>query len=351
MSEKTNTYSLASIHLPQRKTVTKRLQELSFILNDIVLAAAFLFLVLWIIHAHVFNFPVLVFFRVYPLASVLFIFSGLSLLFSAKKHVFNPQTNTKIVENPWSTWIPILLGTLTAALGLLNVTHLNNGTILQGLYLSQYGGFCFFLIGLALIPPHTTIPHRFHITQALVFTVLFINSFTILETFYQLLSAQPIQHIIFVPLGTAILFAFFCIGVICRWSNRGFFGNFTLDTMDSTLALRLLVINLFTAPLIGFGILFLTQNSGYNIYQIATLIITCITIVSIFLGWINIKFLYKYDLEHFLMRESLRVHNIDLKMEKASEEAKSAQLAEEKQKVVDKLSYQSKFRDVAEKFE
>lgn len=342
-------YSSLDIHLPQRKALTSRLQQLSFIINDIILAISLLALLGWCSSLFFKRTTIIETLHVYPFAFVQFLLVGSSLLFSAKRHFFNPKDNTLVKQPGWTIIAPILFAAMAAVFGFIDFSHLNQ--VFPAVSTTAFSGFCFFIIGLALIPPHTRLPHRFHITQFLVFGVLVVNLFTVLENVFQVLSSQPFQHIMIVPLPTAFIFVLFCLGILWRWSNRGFFGNFTIASDDSVLALRSLLANFISTPTIAFIVLAITRNSSYNVYQIVTLVITGIALVTALIIWINIKVLYKHDLEHYLLKESLRVHNVDLTLEKKAQEVKMKELDQEKQRYLEKLNYQNTFQNVAERLD
>lgn len=348
MQEVTSVSSLATIEFPRRTRLIKRLRAISFIINDITLFASFLVILLWLAELlSVSNFFSKL--AVAPFTPVLFIVASLPLLFGAKRHLISTDQDAEKEDRPWwSIPIPVFLASITALLGLINIFPLTTTGLLTVFHISSYAGFCFFLIGIALIPPFTRIHHRFHITQGLVFVVSGISVFIVLENLYQLFSSSPTQHSTQVPLLAAMAFAFDCFGILLRWSNRGFFGNFTLDSTISRLALRLFLINLISGPLIAFLILYASQRSGFNMYQVITIIVTLFAITSSILLWINVKLLYRYELEHLLMSESLRFHNIDLTTEEESLRKRMAQLEQEKQRYLDKLDSENRWQEAAE---
>lgn len=350
VQEITNAYSFTNIEFPRQTKLIKRLRYVSFIINDIILFGSFVAITLWLINALGIKIDLLDMLTIPPFIPILFIFAGSSLLFGAKRHLLSKHYDAdKEDHNWWSPWIPIALAGLTAVGGLINLLHLTDSGTLSFLHTSTYGGFCFFLIGLALIPPFTHILHRFHITQFFIYIVSGLNVFVVLESIYQLFSPLAAQHILQVPLLVAIVFVFFCFGILLRWSNRGFFGNFTLDSTVSLFALRLFLINLISGPLITFLVLLITQKSSYNLYQVITIVVSLFTSLASILLWVNVKLLYRYDLEHMLMRESLRAHNIDLTTEEETLRKRIAHIEQEKQQYLDKLSSEKVLQDVVDK--
>lgn len=350
MEESTSADTFRKVHFPRQLKLIKRLRIISFLINDITLIVSFLILLLWV--SDLFGMRQL-FFRqqvLYPLTPALFIFSCIALFFGARQHLLDTHHDAEKEERPWWNFgVPILFAAMTAILGFLNFIQVTNSGFLALFHISAVTGCCFFLIGLALIPPFTRIPHRFHITQSLIYAVSAINVFVILEHVYQLFSSFPMQHILDVTLPAAFSFVIFCTGLLFRWSNRGFFGNFTLDATASIFALRVFMINLLSAPLIAFFVLLFMQKTHSNMYIVLTLVVICITVFSSLLLWLNVKILYSHELEHLLMRESLRSHNIDLTKEQEKLQKQMELLERDKQHYLEKLNTRSAIQDAAER--
>lgn len=344
MAEQPATYQLENFHFPRQLALIKRLRGISFFINDVTLFASFITILLWAInmlwvHALPFND------FVYPTTALLFILSGIPLLFGAKRHLLQTHHDATEEKRPWWEFgVPIMCAVLTALLGLVSIS----GSINPGFRLSSVVGVSFLLIGLSLLPPFTRIPHRFHVTQFLVFLVSGIHVFVILEHIYQYFSRLPVQHVLDVSLLSACAFIFFCSGILLRWTNRGFLGNFTLDSTASIFALRIFLLNLISAPLIALLILLSLQNTQYNLYVVLTVIIVSIAIISSFLLWINVRILYGHELEHVLMRETLRSHNINLATEQEKLQKRMEELEKDKQLYRDKLSSQQAWQDAAD---
>lgn len=338
-----------NINFPRQISLIKTLRYVSFAVNDFILFLGFFIGFVWIFRipgAYEKLFHKL---HIYPFSSVLFLLSGAVLLFGAKRHLISSHKDAEKDESPWwNTWIPITLAAITAVFGFINLAQLSHAGLLSFFRISPFGGLCFFLTGLALIPPYTRILHRFHITQLFMFIISGLGIFVIWENVYQMFSPLPMQHIISIPLPTAFTLTLFSFGILIRWSNRGFLGNFTLDSTSSIFAFRLFLIQLISAPLIAFFVLALLQHTSYNMYQILTVIVVLSLFISSTLLWFNVKLLYRYDLEHLLMRESLKSHNIDLTTEKEDLRKKMIQLEQEKQQYADKLNTQVVWQDMAD---
>lgn len=352
MDESLTENNFQNIHFPRQVDLVKKLRVISFIINDITLLVSLLV----ILYSFISFFGLNNFFQqqqiLYLFTPVLFIFSAIPLFFGAKKHLIDTHRDAAEENRPWWEYVaPIFFASLTAFFGFINFIGLTNNGALAMFHISEVTGFCFFLVGLALIPPFTQIPHRFHITQSLVFIVSSVNVFFILENVYQYFSPSPMQHLVDISLPAAFSFVFFCSGLLLRWSNRGFFGNFTLDSTASIFALRVFIINLISAPLIAFFVLFMMQQTQYNMYIVLTVVVICFAVISSLLLWLNVRILYGHELEHLLMRESLRSHNIDLTKEQEELQKRMGQLEQEKKKYLDKLSSQNAWQDAADRLE
>jgi len=338
------------IHFPRQIGLIKKLRYISFIMNDVTLLLSFLSLFVWATNFLDMNALLFQRLALAPFTPLLFIFSSIPLLFGAKRHLINTHYDAEKEERLW--WIfgvPILFAAAVAVLGFINFIHLTDLGILSIFHTSSYTGFCFFLLGLALIPPYTSITYRFHITQFLIFIVNGLNVFVILESTYQLFSPLPAQQIAHVSLLAALSFVFFCFGILIRWSNRGFFGNFTLDSTASIFALRVFIINFISAPVFALIVFFFMQNTAYNVYQVLTIVVVGLSFISSILLWINVKLLYSHELEHLLMRESLRAHNVDLTKEEEELRKRMDQLEIEKKQYLDKLKSQDSWEDAVDR--
>ena len=80
--------------------------------------------------------------------------------------------------------------------------------------------------------------------------------------------------------------------------------------------------------------------------QEATAVLIVLLIVcTIIFTWVNIRLLYRFELERFVMKEELRVHNIDLKLGNEELVGKMTELQEKTKDYADKLSNQEKYKD------
>ena len=341
-----------SIHFPRQISLIKKLRYISFIINDLTLLVSLVTLLVWVINVSFLQTLIIHTLGVNPFTPVLFIFSGIVVLFGAKRHLIDTHYDAEVDKRLWWEFgIPLFFAVLVAVIGLIDFADVTHAGLLAVFHSSAYTGFCFFLLGLALIPPYTRILHRFHITQLLLLIVSAINVFVVLERMYQIFTPHPVQQIVPVSMPVALSFVIFCLGLLLRWPNRGFIGNFTLDATASVFAFRVFIINLISTPIIAFIVLFILRKTSYNEYQILSIVAVIATVASSMLLWYNVKLLYGHELEHILMRESLRAHNVDLTKEEEELQKRMDQLEQEKKEYKDKLDSQSAWQEVSDRYE
>lgn len=82
--------------------------------------------------------------------------------------------------------------------------------------------------------------------------------------------------------------------------------------------------------------------------ETTAIIVVLFMVLSAFLAWLNLKLLYQHELEHFVMQEELRIHNINLQLSNEDLAAKMQELETTRKQYASKLTYQDNFRDLAE---
>jgi hypothetical protein len=291
-----STYSTVGLHLPENIELIFFLKKLSYYLNIFILISSVLSLL------GLLGIP----FQ----TSLMFLILSFTLLFRT----------SFILIHIFGSLIVILWSFLNIICGFENIGLLAN--------------FSFFLISLSIAIPYLKIlVHRFHPAQFLAFISLIINLSLVLGFIYQSLNNFPTFLL-------AVFFLFLSISILLRWPGRGFVSYFNIESHISSLVRRTLLLNLLIIPLVGFiGILFSQYISN---------IIVSLVVISVILSWLNIKLLYNSELERFLMKEELRVHNINLKLNNEDLVVKMQELEKTKQNYASQLNYQNKFRDLAE---
>lgn len=84
----------------------------------------------------------------------------------------------------------------------------------------------------------------------------------------------------------------------------------------------------------------------YASYEATAVLIILIIVFTIIFAWLNIRLLYRFELERFVMKEELRVHNIDLRLGNEELAIKMTQLQEQTKDYADKLSNREAYKDV-----
>ena len=351
-----NNYSLAGLHLPENKNLTRLLKDVSFIASLIILAGSTIVLLGW-----TGNIPLLknLFLENAPvpmLSAVAFLLSAISLLFEVKIGVLKAGNKDKN-SNFLFLSSYLICSFFVLLIGILQIINYfsANSVSFSGIFYNNLTeekqavltvGFNFLLVGLALLYARLKVSHRFHLVQFLALNVFVINSITILGYAYRLFTPFPYSHINYVPLNIAIFFFFLSIAISFRWPGRGFIGMFTTDSVSSMFSLKVFFIKILIIAVLGLLILVGTQINIYNQYEALVIFAILLMVLSLVLTWLNIKLLYKFELERFIMKEELRVHNIDLKLDNESLVGKMAELKEANKEYASKLNYREKYGNV-----
>lgn len=326
---KESSYSLSKIHLPEDKVVVKGLQKMSALAAILAIMGAIL---------------VLVTANTLALSIVAFIFAAASILLETKLEVSLTSIGSSKSQKTFFSIICLVCSVIVFSIGgiqLFNAAVSGRGGEGVGI------GFCLLLIGLALMLARIKTPKRFYAIDALVFIVLIINSIMVLSNAYQLLSiARP--QLYFISFGPAIIFVLLCISILLRWPGRGFVGMFATDSISSKFSLRLLVVSLGTSFLLGLIIIIGMKNEIYPSYGAVAILVIVFMTLSALIAWINLKLLYKFELERFLMKEELRVHNISINLNNEELISKMTELEGTKNEYAQKLNYQKKVLDIAD---
>jgi hypothetical protein len=328
MSE--STYSLGKIHLPENKRLTSVLQRLSLLVSLLALAFGI---------GALFSSPVIGF--VVILASIpLFIEGKLDYPLQAKKNLPEYLKKTLLL-------VSVLCSALVFLAGIIFIFS-PNLTYVKQINLSI--DLSFLLIGLGLVLSRTKFPNRFKLIQSFTFAILIINFTVILKYLY--LQLAPVgANISHTPLSLEITLVLLCLAILLRWPARGLMGMFTTDSISSLYALKLLILNVLAIFILGFIILAGIRMGTFALYEAIAILITLLIVLAVAFAWINIRLLYRFELERFVMREELRVHNISLKLGNEDLASKMTELLETNKEYVDKLNNQEKYKDVVSSLE
>jgi hypothetical protein len=328
MSE--STYSLGKIHLPENKKLTGILQRLSLLVSLLALAFGI---------GALFSSPIIG--LVVILASVpLFIEGKLDYPLQAKNNIPGYLKKTFLMVSVSCSALVFLAGII--------FMFSPNLTYVKQINLSI--GLSFLLIGLGLALSRTKFPNRFKVIQSFTFAILIINFMVILKYLY--LQLAPIgASISHVPINLEITLVLLCMAILLRWPARGLMGMFTTDSISSLYALKLLILNVIAIFILGFIILAGIKMEIFVLYEAIAVLIVLLIVLAVAFAWINIRLLYRFELERFVMKEELRVHNISLKLGNEDLASKMTELQETNKEYADKLSNQEKYKDVVSSLE
>jgi hypothetical protein len=328
------TYSLEEIHLPENKKLVRFFKNASFALTFLLLFLSVLFFVI--------N-PLL------PAGQKLLLISLLGFLCICLQLLIEKKIGAVGFMEKGTKWekrlLPIFFFLLTVVVVIIGIFHLFNPAN-KGIFI----GINLLLVGIGITIPRLKFMHRFHFAQTIIIIALLYSSFTLLNYLYNklFLLNQGVEFIL------ASLFIFVswwiaCIASLLRWPNRGFMGIFTADTMSSIFALRILIINIFTTPVISLLVLIGTERHILDRYEEIAMLVIILILLSSILAWLNIKLLYRLELENFLMKEELRIHNISLKLGNEELVSKMTSLEKTNKEYANKISYRDKFEDLSER--
>lgn len=240
-----------------------------------------------------------------------------------------------------------LLGMVPISLGL--VTMLNTFLQISLLSILSAGalktGMLFVIIGLSLIISILKIPHRYHFMQIIIMAAVVISLFSFLEMLYHFILLGTFSEGQAGPFGP-LLFFILSQSIIFMKSDRGFIGLFNTDSRSSQLARMSIRYFIAMPPLLGLLLLLGENLHILNASSRLALLVVMVIVLSIALSWINVRSLYSSEVEHFLMREALRVNNISLELNATDLSTQITQLEKAKQDVAKKLENQQTLVDI-----
>jgi hypothetical protein len=323
MSE--SNYSLGQIHLPENKILNIILQRLSLLFGLLTL---------------IFGIGTVLFF---PLVGFVFILTSFPIIVEGK--LGNPLLLKKDIPK----YLKIFFLSISIVCSLLalfaGIVFISGFALSYTRQIDLNIGLSFFLVGLGMLLPRLKFLGRFHLAQLLAFVVLILNSMVILESLY--LQSLPVKVIIpYTPLGLAVMFVLLCSAILLRWPARGLMSMFTTDSVSSAYAFGLLIANITVIFIIGYIISVLLRMGIFASYEAIAVLAMILIFLTISFSWINVRLLYRLELERFVMKEELRIHNINLQLGNEDLVNKMTKLQEANQEYSDKLNNREKYKDV-----
>lgn len=327
-------YPTENISLPTDKSAIRNMQLISLTFASLVLCVALLLLLdlvfklsilSQVIGRELVNFPFI----------IAIILSSLVIFFlTAKKHPKKILIAIATME--------MLLGLSTAFVYFFpeyeNLRPLSIGSFELGLW--------FFSLGLSLLISCANILHRFHYAQTLLFALLSISFFRLLESLYQIiLLATYVPDVLHTFFTTLLLFTI-CLGILLSKPNRGFIGIFTTDSVSGQLARLSLLYFITLPPFVGLLILVL-QTLGYlDIFGSFALMAVSFMLMVIIITWVNVKFLHNAEVKHYVMKEGLRINNVTLELNTSDLATKVTDLKKSNNELLDKFKYGQSLKDI-----
>jgi len=323
-------YSLGQIHLPENKKLTNFLQKLSFLLTLFVFVLGLGTL----------------FFS--PIVGSIFILTSLPLFIEEIiGNAFQSNNSIPGYVKVFLTVVSILCSLLIFFVG---ISFMSGFYTIYTKQIELSIGLSFMLTGLALFLPRLKFLGRFHMAQLFAFVIFIINSMVILESLY--LRSLSVKVVIpYAPLILVVTFAVLCLAIILKWPARGFMGMFTTDSISSTYAFESLLVNVTTIFIVGYIVSVLLRTGMLVSYEAIAVLAMLLIVFTVIFAWINIRLLYRLELERFVMKEELRVHNITLQLGNEDLVSKSKELQEKNNGCVDKLENREKYMNAIEKYE
>lgn len=328
-------YSGTSIHLPENAALVKRLKSVAFLLSLFVFVASLLVVAGWAFDAPNVK-------RLWIEKDDVSFYHALCLLLCSVPLVLEDLLKKiKVSKNVITILLIVCSMSICAVAAVGLFAHLNGeATVFMG------GGIV--LIGLSYFFARLKMLHRFHAAQLMAFAATVFYTTVLLSLIYRTFTGIPSPHIIRLAPSLTVLFTILCNAILLHWPHRGFVGMFTTSTTSSTLSLRILLISVASVPVIGLVGLVWGQSQSYYPYEIVIVVAILMMVFLAVFAWMNVKALYGFEMEHFLMKEALRVNNIGLAIDKEDSTAKITSLEKAKKQYEDKLKNQSSLSEIVE---
>ncbi len=213
-------------------------------------------------------------------------------------------------------------------------------------YLKNTIAITMLFVGLAILTDTTSFVHRHRYSQLLLLVGLFCNTFQLLNILYSSPTVNRSLVAVLLSVATTVCLILLCQSLLFAKPARGIMSLFTTDSPSSVLALRFLFYIIFVPPAFGLAILLGESRGMIHPDSRLAIVIGSLMIMSVVITWLNTKLLYKVEQERYVMKEALRVHNINLETSASDLSSKIHILEEEKQEVTDKIRNQKHLQDI-----
>jgi len=263
-----------------------------------------------------------------------FLFAGvistcLFLLFQKKRHNALQLSNARKILS-----VVILL--FIILFGILSILSSPN---------NFYSGFALCVFGVSMILIFTKLIHRYHFSQLILFFTILLIALSFYKSVYVVISTQSLLT----QTNSLILSALFiicCQALLLSKPDRGFLGMLTIDSPSSRLSLRFLVYLIVVPPVMSFSLLTAGYMKLFDKEMTIPLLAIFLNLMSLTVNWLNMKLLYKFERERYLIGEALRVNNIQLEIKSEDLNIRVNELQKEKDEVTSKVNNSQSLQEI-----
>ena len=188
--------------------------------------------------------------------------------------------------------------------------------------------------------------HRHHFSHLFAFAAVMLSAYQFFQAVYSIFIGKVALNTSYDSLLIAILLLLFSQTILLCKPDRGFLGMMTTNTTSSKVSLHFLLYFIIIGPIATSLVLIGEIKGLYPNETVIPLLVTILTVTSITMNWLNAKFLYKLELEKYLITEVLRVNNIHLETKSEDLKTQIAFLEREKEEMRDKYDTRNKLRDI-----
>lgn len=190
------------------------------------------------------------------------------------------------------------------------------------------------------------LPHRHHFSHLFAFAGVMISSFFFFLDVYIFFSEKLTLSSFYPEFSISLLLLLFSQTILFCKPDRGFLGMMTINTTSSKVALRFIFYFICIGPLLSLLVLLGEYGQIYSQETILPLLVILLTGTSIIMTWLNAKFLYKLELEKYLITEILRVNNVHLETSSDDLKTQIAKLELENKEITDKFDHRNRLKDI-----
>lgn len=343
------TFSSDIVSLPEDIRLTDLLRKTAFFIGIFIGIVSCVSLVGWLANIQILQSAGFNSVGISLLFLSVFILSAVFLLVERK------IDNTKKDNITLFYLLSLIASILITGIGLVYLYKtISNGFSTIGLLIdgSQYtwetqftSGFCMLCLGIAFMLARIHIKYRFYAIHLFALIVLTISTLNIIDYIYQSLSPLRLQFT-YLPLNIAILFFLLSIATAFSWPSKGFLGIFTTQAVSAIYTIKILFLNILLVAILGLLSLVGVKAGLYSPFESVAVMAILVMLTATFIAWLNIKLLYKFELERYIIKEELKAHNISLKMGNEVLEKDMEELKKTNKEYVGKLDNRDKYKDI-----